>query len=220
MKYVIRVPEGVQNEQAYIKAAEGRIAANAAKSARAKWRIQHADAERLEDFIFQTGEFEDRADITGGLFAGDWGNVFLSFRDQLLDRGSLSVKQTEIVRNTLNKRIQWAAERAEKRANEAAKSDHVGALGERRNFDLTCIFVTSYESRYGVQHIHGFKDDFGNIIIHKGNPIWVEVEVDTRDRRISKGDRVSLTASIKSHGEREGVKQTIITRPSKADLRG
>jgi hypothetical protein len=30
---------------------------------------------------------------------------------------------------------------------------------------------------------------------------------------VKKGDRVMLKATVKDHGEREGVKQTIVTRP-------
>lgn len=212
MKYAIRVPEGIENEQAYIKGAEARIRHNAYKTAAKNWRIKHADAERLHDFLFQCGEFEDRKDITGGLFAGEFGEIILSLRNQLLERGGLSDKQTEIVRNSLIKRVKWAAEREEKRRNEDAASDHVGTVGERRSFDLTCIFVTSYESQFGTTYVHGFKDDFGNVIIHKGKAICVNGGI------ISKGDKVRLTATIKSHSHRESVKQTLITRPSKAEI--
>lgn len=218
MRHGIIVPDHVENHDAYIKGAEARIRFNAYKTAAKSWRIKHADAERLHDFLFQCGEFQDRQDITGGLFAGDFGELILSLRNQLLERGGLSDKQTEIVRNSLAKRVKWAAEREEKRRNEDAASDHVGTVGERRNFELTCIFVTSYEGKFGTTYVHGFKDDFGNVIIHKGFPILVDIEVDTRPRRLEKGDKVKLSATIKSHSERESVKQTLITRPSRAEL--
>lgn len=218
MKYVIRVPEGVENEARYIKTAQQRIAFNASKGNRKRWLAAHADGERLVEFLFQFGEFQNRPDITGGIFAGEYGEFILNLRNQLDDRGSLSDKQTDIVRKSLAQRIKWAAERAEKRANEDAASDHVGTVGERREFVLTVIFVTSFDGQYGTTHIHGLKDDFGNVIIHKGQPILADIEVDTRPRRIEKGDKIRVTATIKSHSVREGVKQTIITRPSRADL--
>lgn len=218
MKYAIRVPEGIENEQAYIKGAEARIRFNAYKTTAKNWRIKHADAERIHDFLFQCGEFKDRKDITGGLFSGDFGELMLSLRNQILERGGLSEKQTEIARKSLAKREQWAAERVEKKAKEDAASGHIGAVDERRSFDLTVTFIATFDGRFGTTYVHGFKDDQGNILIHKGSPIWVEVEVDTRDRKLEKGDKVRITATIKEHGEREGVRQTIITRPSKAEI--
>lgn len=217
MKYAVVVPEGVDNEAAYIRGAHARIAANAAKTARKKWVAKHADAERLEQFLYCVGEFKNKPEITANMYRGDFGGVMISIRDALMDRGTLSDKQTEIVRKSLAKREQWAAERAEQKAKEDAASGHIGAVDERRSFDLTVTFIASFDGRFGTTYIHGFKDEAGNIVIHKGSPIWVEVEVDTRDRKLEKGDKVRLTATIKEHGEREGVKQTIITRPSKAE---
>ncbi len=220
MKYAIRVPEGVKDEDRYIKAAQQRIAFNASKGNRKRWLAAHADGERLLEFLFGYGEFESRDDIRAGIFAGDFGDTILSLRNQLDDRGSLSDKQTEILRKCLAQRIKWAAERAEKKADEAAASDHVGTVGERREFVVRVVFVTSFDGQYGTTHVHGLKDDFGNIIIHKGQPILADIEVDTQPRRIEKGDKIRVTATIKSHSVREGVKQTIITRPSRADLEG
>jgi hypothetical protein len=97
-------------------------------------------------------------------------------------------------------------------------SQHVGTVGARQTFDLTVTFITSFEGAYGTTYINGFKDADGNIFIHKGSKILVDVEVDTYPRPLEKGDKVNLSATIKEHGVREGVKQTIITRPSRADL--
>jgi hypothetical protein len=217
MKYVIRVPEGVENEDRYIKAAQERIAFNAIRGNRKRWLAAHADGERLVEFLFQFGEFQNRPDITGGLFNSEYGELILNLRNQLDGRGSLSEKQTEIVRKCLAQRIKWAAERAEKRASADAASGWVGTVGERAKFDVTVLFVTFYEGAFGKVYIHGMKDDAGNVIIHKGSALLVDI-IDGYPRQINKGERVSFSATVKEHGTREGVKQTIVTRPSRADF--
>jgi Zn ribbon nucleic-acid-binding protein len=92
----------------------------------------------------------------------------------------------------------------------------VGTIGERVTLDLTAIFVTSFDSRFGTCHVHGFKDAAGNVLIHKGAHIYVEVD-DNRPNLLAKGDKVRIAFNIKEHGTREGVKQTIVTHPSRAE---
>lgn len=50
-------------------------------------------------------------------------------------------------------------------------------------------------------NVHIMNDEAGNVIVYKGNRI------------AEKGQRVTMKATVKSHGEREGVKQTIVSRP-------
>jgi len=92
----------------------------------------------------------------------------------------------------------------------------VGTIGERVTLDLTVTFVTSFDSRFGTCHVHGFKDDAGNVLIHKGARIYVEVD-DNRPNLLAKGDKVRIAFNIKEHGTREGVKQTIVSHPSRAE---
>jgi hypothetical protein len=54
--------------------------------------------------------------------------------------------------------------------------------------------------------VTGIRDTNGNIIIHKGSkPNW------------EKGEVVIVKATVKAHNDRNGVKQTIITRPKVID---
>ena len=96
------------------------------------------------------------------------------------------------------------------------QTNWVGTIGERVTLDLTAIFVTSFDSRFGTCHVHGFKDAAGNVLIHKGARIYVEVD-DNRPNLLAKGDKVRIAFNIKEHGTREGVKQTIVTNPSRAE---
>lgn len=95
-----------------------------------------------------------------------------------------------------------------KKAAERAVSQHVGAVGERRDWVLTVQHVHSYSidsfRGYGseTRHISICRDADGNVVIYKGSYALG-----------AKGEVVMLKASVKEHGERDGVKQTVIQRP-------
>ena len=55
--FSINVPDHVENEQAYIKAAQARIEGNARRGRRIRWLAAHPDAQRVDDFLNQCGEF-------------------------------------------------------------------------------------------------------------------------------------------------------------------
>ena len=76
-------------------------------------------------------------------------------------------------------------------------------MGERRNFELTLNWVKYFEGAFGATYIHGLKDADGNVVIYKGSKCLGE-----------KGATVKVKATIKDHSEREGVKQTLISRPA------
>jgi hypothetical protein len=92
----------------------------------------------------------------------------------------------------------WAAKRAE----EAALSNWIGTVGERRNFTVTIRNVIVIDGTYGYSYLHIMHDADGNSVIYKGTNVLGE-----------KGATVTVKATIKEHGERDGVKQTKISRP-------
>lgn len=94
-----------------------------------------------------------------------------------------------------------AAEKELARQQLDGASQHIGTVGERISIEGDIFFVARFESRFGTTHITGVKDDAGNIYIQKGTAIGY------------RGERVSLKATVKDHEIRDGVKQTIITRP-------
>jgi hypothetical protein len=61
---------------------------------------------------------------------------------------------------------------------------------------------------YGSSYLHVCRDDNQNIIIYKGSQYW------------GSGAQVNCTAKVKEHGVRDGVKQTIIQRPTKVTVNG
>lgn len=215
----INVPDHIDNEQAYIAAARGSILNKWVKGNRKRWYETHADAQRLSDWLFGVGEFEGSWDANGNHkrhplarnegARGGFNDLLAKLANDLNECGGLSDKQTEIVRNALARQGQFAEERkakfAEANALDAAVSNWIGSVGERRDFELEIRWMKVFEGVYGASYIHGMKDADGNVVIYKGSNCLGQ-----------KGDKVKAKASIKEHGERDGVKQTIIARPKLA----
>lgn len=91
-------------------------------------------------------------------------------------------------------------QRAAARLAETA-SEHVGTIGERITAKMaTASLLTSWEGAYGTTYLYKFTDDQGNVYIW-----YASKRIETRDGMI-------LKATIKDHNERDGIKQTVITR--------
>ena len=90
--------------------------------------------------------------------------------------------------------------RAEAKAADA-NTNHVGTVGERRDFDLTAERTHSFDSQFGTVYITIFRDTDNNVIVYKGSIAF------------ERGEKVRGKATIKAHDLRDGVPQTIIARP-------
>ena len=201
----------IENEVAYNRAIEARIKANAAKTARSIWFAENEDAQRLYDFLNGHGEFDYGEKDEAGRTArpdirfptGDFGDLLRQFRDSLSDWGKLSPKQTQIVRDALAKAELFAAERngkiAAQRAADATTS-HIGTVGERRDFDLTVHQVLEFEGQWGFTYFNICRDADNNVVVYKGSNAF------------EKGP-IRVKATIKAHDVRDGVPQTLISRP-------
>jgi hypothetical protein len=202
---MVYVPDHVENAAAYIKAAENRIAANRVMGGRKRFLEANADGLELINFIevkvsdaqlsyfAQCGQKLPSASFIDACWYGL--HVF----------GGLTENQAAAVRRSIAKQAERAAEF---KARDAA-SQHIGAVGERRIFDLAVSFVTSFESQFGIVLVYGFRDADGNVVIYKGSSCINNQQGEPAE----KGDQIILKATIKEHGERDGVKQTIISRP-------
>ena len=81
------------------------------------------------------------------------------------------------------------------------KSEHVGQVGERITIKAaTAKLVTSWENEFGTTYLYKFTDERGNVFI------WYA------SRGIAVEDGMTLKGTVKNHNERDGVKQTVITR--------
>jgi hypothetical protein len=180
----------IRDEQAWDAGRKARIEANIAKGrpARAeRFAAEHADAADIERFL---ARHEGRTKQDGE-------PSFLAKMHEHMDLyGELTPAMLERVRGIM-------ADDAEKKAKfreRDAASAHVGAIGERLTLTLTVSFATSYESDFGTVNVVGLRDAAGNIFVQKGR--W----------SAEKGTTVTIKATVKEHGERDGVRQTIIAR--------
>jgi hypothetical protein len=176
----------IQNEMAYEAAIARRIRENARIGRGARWIAVPENAALIERLL--------RHPCDDNCFAG---KMIAAYHEW----NSLSDGQARAVR-AMFERID--ARRAERAAADAG-SQHVGTIGERVVWTLNVRRVVSFETMYGTKHVHITNDDAGNVIVYAGTK-----------RIADSGDRVTLKATIKAHGERDGVKQTSIARPKMA----
>jgi hypothetical protein len=221
----------IENEARYEAAIRRRIQANRAKTGRAKWLAAHEDAQTLHDWLFNEGEFigveqlgprccryadgtYEHEDNKYGVCGCKIVSHPLSFyaRGSFLDNirkaidewGGLTDGQHAAVAKSFAAAKDKLAGRevARAEANAAdAKTNHVGTVGERRDFDLTAERTHRFESQFGTVYITIFRDADNNIVVYKGNVAF------------GRGEKVRGKATVKAHDLRDGVPQTIVARP-------
>lgn len=99
------------------------------------------------------------------------------------------------------KRIAEMKRRAEEKDAMGKMSEYVGVIGERTDFNVKeAKLLTSYETNYGISFLYRFIDENDNVLI------WF-ASTTIEDEGVSR-----IKATIKAHNERDGVKQTIISR--------
>lgn len=97
----------------------------------------------------------------------------------------------------------WQELISQSRAHEAKISQHIGTVGEKIELELTVSHIAMFPGYYANVHVHIMHDAARNVVIYKGS----------NKRLAEKGAKIKVSAKVKAHGEREGVKQTIIERP-------
>lgn len=91
-------------------------------------------------------------------------------------------------------------QRIEVERNADMKSEHIGKVGDRITILISdCRVITSWETQYGRTAIFKIVDESENIFTWKTSG---EISEDTK----------KITATVKSHNEYNGIKQTEITR--------
>lgn len=130
--------------------------------------------------------------------------IIISIVSKLVKWGAISEKQVELINKLMGDikdRPRREAEAAARKAEEAAKAQWVGTVGERREFELTVAFRTSFETQYGIMHVHSMRDAAGNVVVYKGAQIG------------EKGEKLKIKATVKEHAVYKDLKQTVVSRP-------
>ncbi len=198
----------IENEAAYEAAIARNIRINAAKGRFSRWMKQEGAA-RANAFLFELDEFaptysaDGRFETLHPVVKASLGDFYGKMRDSVTQWGSLTEGQTKAVLGMIARAEAKVAGFAAKRAEEAAASQWIGTVGQRRDFTLTIRHIVEMEGIYGTSYLHILNDDAGNVVIYKGTKLLGD-----------RGERLTVKATIKEHGEREGVKQTKIARPA------
>lgn len=184
----------IDNPVAYERATKARIIANANTT----FRRTYLDYAEIESFLADGREYNDFGDFKcyKDGFVGSLASAYDNF-------GKLSEKQVLAVRKSIEQRKARKAEWADQKALLDAKREHIGTVGEKVTLTLTCVHIITLESAYGTTFINICEDADKNTIIYKGNAIGFP----------NKGETATIKATIKEHGVRNGVKQTVIQRP-------
>lgn len=201
MTIYVQPHENVDNEEAWTAAAKAVIAGRAAAKKKREFLAANEDGEQLLAFIadkaFSWATEYDWEYVRNDITKLEPRNFFDKIHLSVLKWGAPTQGQADAVRRIID---QESAKKAEWKARDA-RSEHIGAIGEKIELDAVIYFQTSFTTQWGLTTITGFRAG-DNIIIHKGSA-----------PSGNKGDRVTLKATIKEHGERDGVKQTIVVRP-------
>lgn len=98
-------------------------------------------------------------------------------------------------------RVKWDEEKEAARKAAVEASVFVGGIGERLLVKLaTAELITSWDGMYGTTWLYRFTDESGNVFIwYASKPCNAE-------------GGATIKATVKDHKERDGVKQTILTR--------
>jgi hypothetical protein len=231
----------ILNRDAYDRAREARIRWNASVTRKRNWEAATPDAKRLEQFLCGIGEFdmrcahcakgwsehlieinEDTFDaptekcrtvthpVIASAFFGTGGEIASKMRDALHQWGGLTPKQTELVRSMITRAEARVAtrqqERAAKLAADQTTSHHIGQVGERTVFTLTVERILTFETQFGLTHINLCRAQDGSVVVYKGSNRLVDIDAPLPALVVCK-------ATVKAHELRDGVAQTIISRP-------
>lgn len=91
-------------------------------------------------------------------------------------------------------------QRIEAERNADMKSEHIGKVGDRITILISDYrVITSWETQYGITAVYKITDESGNVFTWKTSRGIVE-------------DAKKISATVKSHNEYNGTKQTEITR--------
>lgn len=192
---------GVQYPEAYDAAIKRNIMANARKT----WERNTPDALDIAAYLDKKGTY-----TIEGSRANYWiperaytENFVGSLAKALDTYGKLSPNQCEAVRKCMVKDQERQAGFKAIRDAKKVLSNHIGTVGERIDLTLTVAHIVEIPTDFGLMLIHIMADADQNRVIYKGSK-----------RLADKGETITLKATIKDHGERDGEKQTIIARPA------
>ena len=196
-----RTSAPIEHEAAYASAVKRNILANARKT----FERTHPDYEAIEAAIDVGRMYDDQGRVTYAEgFMGSMARAFDNF-------GKLTPNQVAAVRKGIESRAARKAEWADKQVEANDHLKHLGAVGEKITLTLTLkksIVIGEYQqyrwSPVISRYLLILEDAENNVVIYCGT---------SNAMPYTEGNTVTIKATVKEHGVRNGVKQTIIQRP-------
>jgi len=189
----------IENPVAYENAVKRNIIANANKT----WYAKTPRASEIDEAL-NAGRMHNAYGNISGYVEG-----FIGSMAEAYDKyGKLTEKQSEAILKGIDARAARKAEWADKKAVVDATRAFVGTAGEKITLTLKVVHIVELDGSFGTIYINICEDADNNTIIYKGNAKGFP----------EKGETATITATVKEHGVRNGVKQTVIQRPKLATL--
>lgn len=189
----------IENPVAYENAVKRNIIANANKT----WYAKTPRASEIDEAL-NAGRMHNAYGNISGYVEG-----FIGSMAEAYDKyGKLTEKQSEAILKGIDARAARKAEWADKKAAVDATRAFVGTVGEKTTITLKVVHIVELDGSFGTVYINICEDANNNTIIYKGNAKGFP----------EKGETATITATVKEHGVRNGVKQTVIQRPKLATL--
>ncbi|CAB4161249.1 hypothetical protein UFOVP764_40 [uncultured Caudovirales phage] len=184
----------IEHPEAYNRAIKRNIIANA----KVTFERTHADYDAILTAIDEGRVYDDYGSVSyTDKFMGSMASAYDTY-------GKLTEGQVNAIRKGIAARAARKAEWADERAALNAVRTHLGTVGEKGvTMTLTVVHIVVMESAFGTNYLHICEDVDKNVVIYKGNASGFPV----------KGETATIKATIKEHGVRDGVKQTVIQRP-------
>ena len=189
----------IENPVAYENAVKRNIIANANKT----WYAKTPRASEIDEAL-NAGRMHNAYGNISGYVEG-----FIGSMAEAYDKyGKLTEKQSEAILKGIDARAARKAEWADKKAVVDATRAFVGTVGEKITITLKVVHIVELDGSFGTIYINICEDADNNTIIYKGNAKGFP----------NKDETATITATVKEHGVRNGVKQTVIQRPKLATL--
>jgi len=189
----------IENPVAYENAVKRNIIANANKT----WYAKTPRASEIDEAL-NAGRMHNAYGNISGYVEG-----FIGSMAEAYDKyGKLTEKQSEAILKGIDARAARKAEWADKKAVVDATRAFVGTAGEKITLTLKVVHIVELDGSFGTIYINICEDADNNTIIYKGKAKGFP----------EKGETATITATVKEHGVRNGVKQTVIQRPKLATL--
>lgn len=196
----------IQNESAYNAAIKRNIIANAQRT----WASNTPRHGEIEAAL-EAGRLYDYKHVTyTDNFIGSMAKAFDTF-------GKLTPNQSAVILKGIDARAARRAEWSDKQAALNASRQHIGQIGQKVELELTVKKIIEIEgakfSYYdsGIIFLYIMEDADQNVVIYKGNSAAFST--------VDEGSTYRFTATVKEHGVRNDVKQTIIQRPKFVDTK-